>query len=260
MRHVLNLFHSNLGLHVGVVDRRHDGRRPDAARAADDPADPLDAVAAEARAADEGDPEEVQARPAEAERRADEVLPGEQDQPGCLVPADAAAAAGLHRPLLHAPPLQVRKGGRSLVPPLHPVDRGAYDDALGRLRAPLRLRHEPDGVVVLHDDDRRQDAAHALHAHAARLRLHHRALPRGPCPLLGDDEPLDGRAGADHPAPRRARRRRPSSRGAARGRRRRTMARAATAPNGSSPEPKPAPSSSQRPRQVRRKKKRTSRR
>ena len=45
--------------------------------------------ACSARAADEGDPEEVQARQAEAERGADEVLPGEQHQPGRLVPADA---------------------------------------------------------------------------------------------------------------------------------------------------------------------------
>src|SRR5207248_4817510 len=150
---------------------------------------------------DEGDPEEVQARPAEAERGTDEVLPGEQGQPGRLVPADAAAAAGLHRPLLHASPLQVCKGGRSRVPPLHAVDRGAYDDALGRLCAPFRLRHQPDGVVVLHDDHHRQDSAHALHADAGRLRLHHRPFPRRPCPVLGDDEPLDRRAGADHATP-----------------------------------------------------------
>src|SRR5581483_3761986 len=71
---------------VGVVDRRSDRDRADAARAADGQADPLDAEPAALRAADEGDPEEVQGRPAEAERRADEVLPGEPDQPGRVVP------------------------------------------------------------------------------------------------------------------------------------------------------------------------------
>src|SRR6202007_631896 len=99
---------------------------PDAARPAHDPADPLDAVAAEARAADEGDPEEVQGRQAEAERGADEVLPGEQDQPGCLVPADAGPASGLHRPLLHAEALQLElpsgaARGPFLPPFLHSI-------------------------------------------------------------------------------------------------------------------------------------------
>ena len=49
---------------VGVGDRRDDDRRADPARAADRPADPLDAVAPAARAGDEGDPAEVQGRPA----------------------------------------------------------------------------------------------------------------------------------------------------------------------------------------------------
>src|SRR6185437_17117485 len=92
---------------VGVGDRRDDGRGADAPRAADGQADPLDAEPAALRAADEGAPEEVQARPPEAERGADEVLPGEQHQPGRLVPADAPTATGLHRPLLHAQELRV---------------------------------------------------------------------------------------------------------------------------------------------------------
>src|SRR6185437_8467043 len=90
---------------VGLGDRRHDGRGADAPRAADGQANPLDAEPAALRAADEGAPEEVQARPTEAERGADEVLPGEQHQPGRLVPADAPAAAGLHLALLRAPAL-----------------------------------------------------------------------------------------------------------------------------------------------------------
>ena len=64
----------------------------------------------------------------------------------------------------------------------------------------VRLRREPDGLVVFHDDHGGQDAAHPLHGHAALLRLHHRALPRRPRPLLGHDEPVDGGTGADHAA------------------------------------------------------------
>ena len=45
---------------VGVVDRRPDGDRPHDPRPADGEADPLDAEPAAPRAADEGDPEEVQ--------------------------------------------------------------------------------------------------------------------------------------------------------------------------------------------------------
>ena len=96
VRHVLDWFHYHRRPAVGLGDRRADGRRADPARAADGAADPLDADAAAARAADEGDPEEVQGRQAEAERRADEVLQGEPHQPGRLVPADARAAAGVH--------------------------------------------------------------------------------------------------------------------------------------------------------------------
>src|SRR5439155_14299003 len=189
---------------VGVGDRRDDGRGADAPCAADDQADPLDAEPAALRAADEGDPEEVQARQAEAERGADEVLPGEQHQPGRLVPADAPAAAGLHRPLLHAQALQRQlPRGRSpepLVASHRPEHHLPHDGVLGRLRAARRLRGEPDGLDAVHGPDGRQDAAHALHDHAARLRLRDRALPGRARPLLGDDEPVDGGAGADHAA------------------------------------------------------------
>src|SRR5579875_3130047 len=62
---------------LGLVDRRDHGGGADAPRAADHPPDPLDAEPAALRAADEGDPAQVQARPAEAERGADALLPGE---------------------------------------------------------------------------------------------------------------------------------------------------------------------------------------
>src|SRR6185312_14932602 len=81
---------------VGVVDRRADGHRPPAARAADGQADPLDAEPAAPRAADEGDPEEVQGRQEAPAGRADEVLPREQHQPGLVVPTAAGAVPGLH--------------------------------------------------------------------------------------------------------------------------------------------------------------------
>src|SRR6478752_2024133 len=92
---------------VGVGDRRDDGRGADAPRAADGQADPLDAEPAALRAADEGAPEEVQARPPEAERGADEVLPENKHKPGGFLSAEALPFAGLHGALLHAPELRL---------------------------------------------------------------------------------------------------------------------------------------------------------
>ena len=114
----------------------------------------------------------------EAERRAHEVLQGEQDQPGGVVPADAGLQfpvfIALYYTLKHfnsnflcTTPLTsgtakaakaacdaVVAAHRSVVPPLHPVDRGRDDGAVGRLRAARRLRREPDGVGSLHGSDR----------------------------------------------------------------------------------------------------------
>ena len=47
-------------------------------------------------------PAAVQGRPPEAQRRADEVLPGEQDQPARRVPAAPDPDAGVHRPVPRA--------------------------------------------------------------------------------------------------------------------------------------------------------------
>src|SRR3954454_5406857 len=191
-------------LHVGVVDRRLDGDRADDPRPADREADPFDAEPAASRAADERDSEEVQERQEEAERRADEVLPGEPDQPGCVMSADAAAVPGLHLAVLRAAQLLEEPAvRRSLVAPLHPGHQRAHDVVLGRLRAARRLRRVADGVDALHVGDCGQDAANHLHAYAARLRVRHRTLSRRPRSVLGDDEPLDRRAGIDH-APARA--------------------------------------------------------
>ena len=54
-------------------------------------------------------------------------------------------------------------------------------------------------VDALHVGDGRQDAADPVHGHAARVRVRDRPLPCRARPLLGDDEPLDGRPGLDHP-------------------------------------------------------------
>src|SRR6185503_15001839 len=63
-----------------------------------------------------------------------------------------------------------------------------------------RLRPVTDGVDALHVGDRRQDAADHLHAYAARVRVRDRALPGRARSLLGDDEPVDRRSGADNQA------------------------------------------------------------
>ena len=281
MNHVLNFFHTSFGSDVGVGDRRHDGPRPDGPRAADDPAAPLDAVAPGARAGDEADPAEVQARQGEAERRAHEVLPGEQDQPGCVVPADAPAAPGLHRALLHAQELRYEL-------PLH--DPADVRD-VGRVEGCMQGRARPDRRA-------RRAVVAALHPehHGGRLGVGYVLLvvyvasqmasglfmasptapksqriifmvmplvfvfvianfPAGPCSLLGDDEPLDGRAGSHHAAARAADSRAGSPSGAPPGLP--PQEDEGTSGNGASPEPpapKPAPAANAAPRQVRRKK------
>ena len=85
---LLEWFHGDGGPLLGLVDRRARRARAARARPGHGPADPLDAEPPGARAGDEGDPAALEARPAAAERRADEVLPREQDQPGRVVPAD----------------------------------------------------------------------------------------------------------------------------------------------------------------------------
>ena len=140
---------------VGLVDRRPHGDRADPARPDHGQADPLDAEPAGARAGDEGDPAEVEARQAAPERRADEVLQGEQDQPGRLVPADRPPDPDLHLAVLRAAALRragaaaLRRLGR-LAPP-----RRHHRAGEGRLgpAAPRHLRGEPAVVVVLHVDD-----------------------------------------------------------------------------------------------------------
>ena len=198
-------------------DRRTDDRRPDAARPAHGQADPLDAEPSAARAGDEGDSEEVQDRQEEAARGVDEVLQGEPHQPGGVVLAASRAVSGLHLPVLRPtdtvrPGQDVRRARLSVRPtpgreapelPLAGPDRhhATRDPRLGA--APARhLRGQPDRVDVLHVRDHEQGPALPDDGVAAPLHHFHRALPRRSRPLLGDDEPVDGRPGCHHAAAR----------------------------------------------------------
>src|SRR5207342_2560977 len=88
------------------------------ARPRDGAPDPLDAEPPGPRAGDEGDPAALEARPAAAERRADEVLPREQDQPGRVVPPDRPPDPDLHLALLC--PQGLREGGLPELPRVEP--------------------------------------------------------------------------------------------------------------------------------------------
>src|SRR4029079_13901505 len=131
---------------VGVGDRRPRGARPDRPRAGDGPADPLHADPPGARAGDEGDPAALEARPAAAERGADEVLPREQDQSGVLVPADRPPDPDLHLALLR--PQGLRAGDLPELPGVEPRVPGSrrHHAADGRKLGPAaapRVRCAP---------------------------------------------------------------------------------------------------------------------
>ena len=229
---------------MGVVDRRLDHPHADRARAAHGAADPLDAGAPGARAGDEGDPAEVQGRPGEAERRADEVLQGEQHQPGRVVPAAARAVPGLHRPLLHAEARHEAHPG--VVAACRPEHLRQGDRALVGLRAARDLRGLADRIDLLHGHHDGQDAADDHDVPAAGLPDRRLAVPDRAHPLLDDDQPLDGRAGPRHTEARaeagRTRQLRPPVRNARRGTRPRQRSRPGTArmrpPRRRSPRPR----------------------
>ena len=103
---------------VGLGDRRLDRDGPDRARAADDQAGALDAASPAVRPRAEGAPAEVQGRQAAVERGGDEVLPGEQGEPGRLVPPGRLPDPDLHLPLLR--PAGLREGGVPALPGLEP--------------------------------------------------------------------------------------------------------------------------------------------
>ena len=189
---------------VGLVDRRPHDPRADHARPARRPADPLDAEHAGARPADEGDSEEVQGRPPEDERGAPEVLPGEQHQPGLVVPAASPPVPGLHLALLRASAF--REGGeatrerprRPVVAARRAEHRRQRAHALVGLPPALHLRGEPGRIDVLHVRDDGQDAALDHDGAADRLHPADRELPGRPRPVLDDDQPLDGGPGPRH--------------------------------------------------------------
>ena len=70
--------------------------------------------------------------------------------------------------------------------------------ALVRLPAARDLRGQPDGLDAADVEHDGPDAADAAADPAARLPVRRAELPGRPRPLLGDDQPVDGRAGADH--------------------------------------------------------------
>ena len=184
---------------LGVVDRRPDDHRPDRARPADGAADPLDAEPAGARAGDEGDPAEVEARQAAAERRADEVLQGEQDQPGGVVPADRRPDPGLHLALPRAAPLRATRAadyGGSLDW-LHLVD----------ITEPVRHGWGPLLLVIYVLSQLSSWYMSTTMQGAQRWMLMvlpvvfvpvPDQLPVRPDDLLADDEPVDDGPGRDH--------------------------------------------------------------
>ena len=139
----------------------------------------------------------------QAERGDDEVLQGEQHQPGRLVPAAPRPDPGLLRALLRPP--------------------GLREEILPTRRRPRLARHRPDiaepandalvglrccsSIYVVSQVPRRASCRRRC---TKAQRVHHdRAaarssspfvaqLPGRPRPLLGDDEPLDGRPGPRH--------------------------------------------------------------
>ena len=110
---------------------------------------------------------------------------------------------GLHRALLRAQALREPSAPGGNLEWLGLV--GHHRPRLRRLgqAAARHLRRQPDGVDLLHVDDDGQDAALPDDGPAAALRQLHRQLPDRAAALLGDDEPVDGRAGPHH-APARA--------------------------------------------------------
>src|SRR5947207_4239106 len=122
---------------VGLGDRRADDHGPNRPCPVDGAADPLDAADAGAHAGDEGDPAEVQGGQEAPAGRADEVLPGEPDQPGCVLPAAGVADPGLLRALFRAPRvLEAPAAGLALVAAHRPEHRRPRQLALVGLPAP----------------------------------------------------------------------------------------------------------------------------
>ena len=246
---------------LGVVDRRPHRDRADPPRPAGDPADPLDAEPPDPRPGDEGDPAALQGRPAEAERRADEVLQGEQDQPVRVVPADRLPDPDLHRALLRPPRLR----GRDLPAVRRsPPSSGSISSTSPspRRTAGGRCSSSSTSISQLTStwlmSTSMQSAAQRCDDHGAPDRLHpvHPQLPLGPDDLLADDEPLDDRAGARHAPPDAATRCAPEAVEPDAARRRRSRRSRRSCSPRTAPRRRAAPARRTRPRRVKKKKRR----
>ena len=104
----------------------------------------------------------------------------------------------------------------ALVAALVPEHHRPRERALVGLPAARHLRRQPAALDLLHVDDDGQDAADADHDPAVRVRPFLINFPVGLMHLLGDDEPVDDRAGPRHAPPgaaRSPRRRRNGRRG-----------------------------------------------
>ncbi len=97
-------------------------------------------------------------------------------------------------------PRALRRAGRLRVAARRPEHRGQGELALVGLPAARDLRGQPGALDLLHVRDDGQDAADDHDDRPADLHHRHRALPGRPRPLLGDDEPVDGRPGPRHAA------------------------------------------------------------
>ena len=259
MRHILYVLQLEPRSDVGVVDRGHHRAGADDPRPADGQADPLDAEPAEFAP----QMKEIQKKYKQDKAKQNEELMKFYRENN-INPAASCLPMLLQLPVFISLYYMLKHFSKNFPAGRSDLSFGCtssrisptHDDShWWRLPPARRLRRQPDGVVALHGGDGRQDAADALHDHAALLRLHHRALPGRPPPLLGDDEPLDGRPGTitrrlvpKTPAP--------APEDAARARRRRTTARAATAQRRTAPAPAGSAAPPQRAAAVRRKKKR----
>ena len=167
----------------------------------------------------------MEARPAAAERGADEVLPREQDQPGRVVPADRRSRSrSSSRSSTSCATSRTRSSRSTRSRPRVARARRHHGattiDGWGPLLLVVYV-DQPADVVVLHVDDDAEGAADPAARPADRLHPVHPQLPVRPDDLLADDEPVDDGPGPRHaassmPKPE------PPPRSGARARRRRT--------------------------------------
>ena len=206
MQHVLNFFHSSVGLPWAWSIVATTVARPDDPRPADDPADPLDAVPAAARAADEG----IQKKYKHDKQKQNEELmkfyrenkinPAASCLPMLL---QIPVFISLYYTLKHFSdelPCTSATGSdlswlASTLDPGHHRRRRRRPHWGGYVLLVVYVASQMASRLFMAPTADKSQRMH-LHAHAALLRLRHRALPGRARSLLGHDEPLDGRARA----------------------------------------------------------------